>query len=42
MRLLVDTQIFIWTVIDSDRLGAKARQIMLDAAQTFVTASPPS
>ncbi len=39
MRLLIDTQIFIWTVIDSDRLRSKARQIMLDAAQIFVSAA---
>ncbi|MGA7875602.1 MAG: type II toxin-antitoxin system VapC family toxin [Desulfoferrobacter sp.] len=39
MRLLIDTQIFIWAVIDSDRLGAKARQVMLDAAQIFVSAA---
>jgi PIN domain nuclease of toxin-antitoxin system len=31
MRLLIDTQIFIWTVLDSDKLVLKARQIMLDA-----------
>jgi hypothetical protein len=29
MRLLIDTQIFIWTVLDSDKLGPKARQITL-------------
>ena len=26
MRLLIDTQIFIWVVLDSDKLDAKARQ----------------
>ena len=30
MRLLIDTQIFIWTVLDSDKLGPKTRQIMLN------------
>ena len=39
MGLLIDTQIFIWAVIDSDRLRAKSRQIMLDAAQIFVSAA---
>jgi PIN domain nuclease of toxin-antitoxin system len=29
MRLLIDTQIFIWAVIDSDQLSERARRIML-------------
>jgi PIN domain nuclease of toxin-antitoxin system len=32
MRLLIDTQIFIWAVIDSDHLSEHARRILLDAA----------
>ncbi len=39
MRLLIDTQIFIWAVIDSDRLSEQARVIMLDAAEVFVSAA---
>ncbi len=39
MRLLIDTQIFIWAVIDSDHLSEHARQIMLDAAEVFVSAA---
>ncbi len=39
MRLLIDTQIFIWAVIDSDRLSEQARAIMLDAAEVFVSAA---
>jgi len=39
MRLLIDTQIFIWAVLDSDKLGRKARQIMLDAGEVFVSAA---
>jgi len=39
MRLLIDTQIFIWVVLDSDKLDAKARQIMLAAAEVFVSAA---
>jgi PIN domain nuclease of toxin-antitoxin system len=39
MRLLIDTQMFIWVVLDSDKLGAKARQVMLAAAEVFVSAA---
>jgi PIN domain nuclease of toxin-antitoxin system len=39
MRLLIDTQIFIWAVIDSDQLSEHARRIMLDAAEVFVSAA---
>ena len=39
MRLLIDTQIFIWSVLDSDKLGLKARQIMLGASEVFVSAA---
>ena len=39
MRLLIDTQIFIWVVLDSDKLGAKARQVMLAADEVFVSAA---
>ena len=39
MRLLIDTQIFIWTVLDSDKLDPKARQIMLDADEVSVSAA---
>jgi PIN domain nuclease of toxin-antitoxin system len=39
MRLLIDTQVFIWTVLDSDKLGPKARQIMFDADEVSVSAA---
>ena len=39
MRLLIDTQIFIWAVLDSDKLDLKARQIMLGAGEVFVSAA---
>ncbi len=39
MRLLIDTQIFIWTVLDSDKLVPKTRRIMLDADEIFVSAA---
>ena len=39
MRLLIDTQIFIWAVIDSDHLSEHARRIMLDATEVFVSSA---
>ena len=36
MRLLIDTQIFIWAVLDSDNLSLHTRQIILDATDVFV------
>jgi len=39
MRLLIDTQIFIWAVMDSPRLGRKARYAMLDADEVVVSAA---
>ena len=39
MRLLIDTQIFIWAVIDSDYLSESARRIILDATEVFVSAA---
>jgi len=37
MRLLIDTQIFIWTVLDSDKLVPKTRRVMLDADEIFAS-----
>lgn len=39
MRLLIDTQILIWAVMDSPRLGHKARYAMLDADEVVVSAA---
>jgi PIN domain nuclease of toxin-antitoxin system len=39
MRILLDTQIFIWVTQDSPRLTAQARAIMLEAAEVFVSAA---
>jgi len=39
MRLLIDTQIFIWAVMDNPRLGRKARYAMLDADEVVVSAA---
>jgi PIN domain nuclease of toxin-antitoxin system len=42
MRLLIDTQIFIWSVLDSDELIPKARRMMLDADEVSVSAASSS
>lgn len=34
MRLLLDTQIILWALTDSDRLGAQARALIVDPANT--------
>ena len=38
MRLLIDTQIFIWPVLQSDNLSLQAKQNMLNAEEVFVSA----
>jgi len=39
MRLLLDTHIFIWAVMDSRNLGKEARKMILDAEEVFVSAA---
>ncbi len=39
MRLLLDTQVFIWAVIDSPRLTPEARSVVAGAEVTFVSAA---
>lgn len=39
MRLLLDTQVFIWATMDSPRLSERARAIVRDAAQVHVSAA---
>ena len=39
MRLLIDIQIFIWSVMDSEKLSNRSRQIMLDVDEVFVSAA---
>jgi len=39
MRILIDTQIFIWAVVDSDNLSAQVRRIMLSATNIFVSSA---
>lgn len=38
MRLLIDTQIFIWVTQDNPRLSAQAKEIILSATEVFVSA----
>lgn len=37
MRLLLDTQIFVWATIGDRRLGPKAREFLSNAAQIYVS-----
>ena len=37
-QLLLDTQLFVWAVMDSPRLGREARAMMLDANRIYVSA----
>lgn len=39
MRLLLDTHIFIWAVMDSRNLGKEARKMILEADDVFVSAA---
>ena len=39
MRLLLDTQVFIWSVMDSPKLGRKARGLMREASEVYVSAA---
>lgn len=39
MRLLLDTHIYLWVVMDSPRLAAAARSAIESAEQTFVSAA---
>ena len=39
MRLLLDTQIFLWYLADSRRLSEDARHAITDADQVFVSAA---
>ena len=39
MRLLLDTHIFLWVVMESPRLKAPARQTIESAEQVFVSAA---
>ena len=39
MRLLLDTQLFLWSVADSPRLSAEARRSILSADEVYVSAA---
>lgn len=39
MRLLLDTQIFLWTVMGSAKLKAEARKIMRDADEIYISSA---
>jgi PIN domain nuclease of toxin-antitoxin system len=39
MRLLLDTQLYIWAVMDNRKLTKAARKIILDADDVFVSAA---
>jgi PIN domain nuclease of toxin-antitoxin system len=39
MRVLLDTQVFIWATMDSPRLSASARSLILDASEIYVSAA---
>jgi PIN domain nuclease of toxin-antitoxin system len=39
MRLLLDTQVFVWAVMDSPRLTGEARRLMSEATEVHVSAA---
>lgn len=39
MRLLLDTQVFVWATTGSPRLSRKARGLLSDAAEIYVSAA---
>jgi PIN domain nuclease of toxin-antitoxin system len=39
MRLLIDTQIFLWWLIDSRKLGKPARELIEGADEVYVSAA---
>jgi PIN domain nuclease of toxin-antitoxin system len=39
MRLLLDTQIFVWLATDNPRLGAPGRKLILEAEAAFVSSA---
>jgi PIN domain nuclease of toxin-antitoxin system len=39
MRVLLDTQLFLWAVVDSPRLTKRARDLIEEAEATFVSAA---
>lgn len=39
MRILLDTQLYLWFLADSAKLSSKARKYILDAEEVFVSAA---
>jgi PIN domain nuclease of toxin-antitoxin system len=39
MRLLLDTHIYIWAVMDDEKLSSAARKLILDADQVMVSSA---
>src|SRR4051812_33921264 len=39
MRMLLDTHVFLWITIDSKRLGPKARKLIAEATEIYVSAA---
>lgn len=39
MRLLLDTHVFVWVTMDSNRLTAAARKMILEATEVYVSAA---
>ena len=39
MRLLLDTQVFVWVIQDSERLSQAAREAILGASEVYVSAA---
>ncbi|KVL22488.1 type II toxin-antitoxin system VapC family toxin [Burkholderia sp. MSMB1826] len=39
MRLLLDTHIFLWSVTDDPKLSARARRLIADADERFVSSA---
>ncbi|TAM05210.1 MAG: type II toxin-antitoxin system VapC family toxin [Paraburkholderia sp.] len=39
MRLLLDTHVYLWSVLDDPKLSQAARKLILDADEVFVSAA---
>jgi PIN domain nuclease of toxin-antitoxin system len=39
MRILIDTHVFIWAVIDSKKLNRQMRRVLLEASEVFVSSA---
>jgi PIN domain nuclease of toxin-antitoxin system len=39
MRLLLDTHVFLWVVVDDSKLSSKGRQLIIEAEAVFVSSA---